>query len=110
LATYLVWPGQDGWLADSSAHWNYRGTASAMTLRGGTRNGATSALWWNGVVVGGDCGAVGQVAVRTADGRWVEVELACGGCGPATLDGEDLGEVCLPVESLRAWATALVEF
>jgi hypothetical protein len=110
LATYLVWPGQDGWLADSSTTLEYRGTASALVLRGGTRIGATPALWMNEAVVGGDCGAEGPAAVRTPDGRWVDVDLACGGCGPATLGGEDLGEVCLPVDALRAWATALVAF
>jgi hypothetical protein len=42
----------------------------------------------------------GSMQIRDALGRWYQVELACGGCGMVSLDGEELGEGCMTTEGI----------
>ena len=54
---------------------------------------------------GGACVAAGEAVVLGGDGARVTVSLAgegatCAACGPATLGGDSLGEVCLDLDAL----------
>jgi hypothetical protein len=54
---------------------------------------------------------LGRVRVRDEDGRWYEVtfdpETTCDGCGTASLNGQELGQVCIDTAPLFDWPEEL---
>lgn len=101
--TFVLAGAEDPWLAAGG------GTVLEADLS--RTNGATSVLLdaslslgrpfhASGLTLGGSCGADGTVQIRGPDALWYRAELECG-CGPATVDGLELGTVCPDLDPLR---------